>query len=291
MSYHLIELCCGSAALTVHLLGGRRSLLPYQGSKWRYRRELEAILDELGFKGPPGAVSLMDAGPWGAAWGALASPVGRPRVVKVLRELDEQDPHTVYKFLTSSAARQPWQVGGWVYAAEFLFLQRLAFGGKAVSTNSEGLWRSPGFNKTSAYGTPATERFGAIRPMVRSLIEAVEALPAWPVDRAAAQGDARLVSFSGLVRSPRGLPQVVYIDPDYQGTTKYPGCTLPRRDVVRLALDAQANGCAVLVSEAEPVEELVARGWKKQRLGIPKCGASPQQTIRQEWVTYCGGEP
>jgi len=283
MSYHLIELCCGSAALTVHLLGGRRALLPYQGSKWRYRRELEALLGELGFKGPPMAISLVDAGPWGGVWGLLGRPEERAAVVRILKELDQEDPHTVYKRLISSTARKPWTIDLAMWAAEFLFLQRLAFGGKAVSVNADGLWRSPGFNKTSAYGTPATERFGAVRPMVRSLIEAVEALPEWPANFGAAQADVTGVSLSGLVDFPR----VVYIDPPYQGTTRYPGCTLPREEVIRIALDAQTVS-AVLVSEAEPIEGLVARGWKKHRLGVPKCGASPQQTTRQEWVTYCG---
>jgi hypothetical protein len=47
--FHLVELCCGSAALTMHLLGKKKQqVVPYQGSKWKYRRELAQILADRG---------------------------------------------------------------------------------------------------------------------------------------------------------------------------------------------------------------------------------------------------
>ena len=62
---------------------------------------------------------------------------------------------------------------------------------------------------------------------------------------------------------PPPLPKgtVVYIDPPYVGTTGY-AHDLDRPAVVDLALKWHAAGATVAVSEAEPIPELVALGWR-----------------------------
>src|SRR5690606_2116007 len=133
---------CGSAAFTLHLLGARRAILPYQGSKWRFRKELEAIAEELGFVGPPDRVVLTDPGPWGRVMGVLLRRSARQHLIEELERLAAMDASAVFERLQGA----PVPEADSAFAAEFLFLQRLSFSGKAVGTR-RGCWASPGFNK------------------------------------------------------------------------------------------------------------------------------------------------
>ncbi len=65
--------------------------------------------------------------------------------------------------------------------------------------------------------------------------------------------------------------RVVYIDPPYRGTTAYLGDVRPptRAAVVRRALRAHEWGATVLVSEGEPIAELVELGWEVRELRGP----------------------
>ena len=294
-TYTLVERCCGSAALTFHLLGARRPIVPYQGGKWRYRRELTALLAELGFHGPPSRVVLTDPGPWGRVVRVLLDlPRGsREETRKILTRWSELEPRGVYDCLQGAETApedDPTIDGPAAFAAEFLYLQRLAFSGKAVGIRN-GRWSSPGFNKTSAYGTPGVPgRFGEIKPLPRALAlrlgEYASWLPRLDADAVlTACTDAR----SNLDRDAES-PHVEYIDPPYQSATKYPGGHLDRSEVVALALAAQARGSAVIVSEAGPIAELVDRGWRTRclREGTAS-GASPFKSRGAEWVTYTSG--
>lgn len=49
----LVEPCCGTAALSLHLLGATRQLVPRQGSKWAFRRILEERIASVAL-GRPG---------------------------------------------------------------------------------------------------------------------------------------------------------------------------------------------------------------------------------------------
>jgi hypothetical protein len=292
--YTLVERCCGSAALTFHLLGAKRAVVPYQGGKWRYRRELTALLAELGFHGPPSRVVLTDPGPWGRVVRVLLDlPHGSRREAgSILSRLTRTDPRGVYDCLQGAQAApqdDPSIDGPAAFAAEFLFLQRLAHSGKAVGLTPEGKWASPGFNKTSAYGVAATDKFGLVRPMIPALVEVIRA---YDRDLPALAADDVLTSDGEIAFEAVG-PVVEYIDPPYEGTTKYPNGHLDRAEVVALALAAQARGATVLVSEAAPVAELVElveRGWTTRCLRAGRSsGASPFKSGKAEWITYTSG--
>lgn len=76
---------------------------------------------------------------------------------------------------------------------------------------------------------------------------------------------------------------VVYIDPPYVGTTGY-GHDLPRSEVVALALRHADH--LVMVSEAEPVAELVALGWHAVDITSARVGQKRTFSKQQrEWVT------
>lgn len=286
----LYEPCAGSAALSMHLLGMKRSLMPYQGSKWRYRRELEWIIRRHGFVGKPDRFILSDPGPWGEFW----EYVGEGDLLAVLtglRRLTEEDPREVYDELMKGEEKYLHT------PADFLFLQRLSFSGKAVTYSGKRdrfggrLLTSPGFNKTSAYGAPATDKFGEVRPMIPSLIERLEELgrlldpyiemdmefPLW--------GDRD--SLQPALPSP-GPNSVVYIDPPYAETTGY-GDTLPREEVVEFALRMNERPHVfVMVSEAEPIQELIDLGWKAVKISEGRGGESSFKSKKEEWVTHNG---
>jgi len=81
-----VELCAGSAATTLQLLGGEHCKPPvsYQGAKTGISK---AILQVLGLHPGQGAdgVVLVEAGPWARAWAVLSSPEGCRAVAEVIR--------------------------------------------------------------------------------------------------------------------------------------------------------------------------------------------------------------
>ena len=285
-----MELCCGSSALTLHLTGTQRQLVPYQGSKWPLRKQLEALLVRLGYWGAPSEVLLSDAGPWA---NSMQTILQRPKDVgaalRPLVEEGEREPEALYARLNGGRVPAEKEQA----AAELLWLQRMAFSGKAVGTRAR-CWRAQGLNTTSARGVAATERFGAVRPLGRALLEATESVcPFEPVVGLRAQPDG-LHDFRPGALDMGGPRVVAFIDPPYVGTTGYPDGDLPRDDVVKLARDWKAAGSTVIICEAEPVAELAGEGWRSECLqeGRGESRARMQARARQpasrgwEWVTY-----
>ena len=274
----LVEPCSGSAALTLHMLGARRALLPYQGSKWRFRHSLERRICELGFAGAPAAVRLTDPGPWGHTLGVVFNAAQRRELVGLLRSWAAEDARRVYE-RTHGATVSDNPVCA---AAEHLFLQRLAFSGKAVGVR-DGRWSSPGFNTSSAYGLASTGRFGAVKPMVPSMIRVLEgydeqlrAVPVTVERRSAAGPDG-----------PIGHT-LVYLDPPYAGSTAYPNGSMTTDQVRALARGWRAAGAAVIVSEQRGIP---MESWKRQRLYRGRTDTSPFRGKQEEWVTWAAPLP
>ena len=277
--YHLIEPCAGSAALTMHMLGARRALMPYQGHKWRVRRQLAYLVEDMVGSGPPTDIVLTDPAPWGTAMGVILDRGKRREVVEILCEYEDQDPRDVYDDLHNVQV----PISDVVFTAEFLFLQRLAFSCKAVGSVG-GMWKSPGFNKSSAYGTAATEKFKVIYPMIPSLIRTLLSY-----DDALRED---VVVTSQRARAQDTIPKklkrrtVVYIDPEYKDTTPYPDGVMTRQDVVDLALAYKDLGASVIISEGEMIMELMELGWKCQKLRVGRNDTSNFRGQHPEWVTF-----
>jgi hypothetical protein len=258
----------------MHLLGARRAIVPYQGSKWRVRRQLTARAQALGFVGAPSHVMLADPGPWGSTMGVVLDPADRTELVTLLDGWTALDPRNLFDRLQGSPVpNDPIR-----YAAEHLFLQRLAFSGKAVG-EWDGCWSSPGFNPTSAYGTPATESFGAVRPMLRSL---VDVLRGYSLVR-----PERWITIRGRSLTANGVgPTLVYLDPPYAGTTDYPNGSMSEAQVVRLADWYVGNGAAVMVSEQRGLP-MIGEGWERDRVWTGRDDGSPFRGQQEEWLTWC----
>jgi len=276
MSYTLVETCCASSALTLHLLGARKSLMPYQGSKWKLRRALAEQAERLGFSGPPSHVVLTDPGPWGEAIGVVLDREKRARLLEELRKMDAMNPSYIYASLHGAPVPESDAV---IFAAQFLFLQRLAFSGKAVGIKS-GRWSSPGFNRTNAYGTPATDRFGRVRPMIPSLIRTLESYASMAeVNVTSSRASATpLTHVTG--------PTLVYVDPPYEGSTGYPNGTMGRVEVVSLAQACQEAGAAVMISEQHGLD---IPGWDRVELTPEKGHDSSFRGKQAEWLTCARG--
>jgi len=160
------------------------------------------------------------------------------------------------------------------------------FGGEAFATPAaevaSGFERVAGWITEHAGTHPGTEGFRGLhihRPNVDGFIPGRGALAAgcdrlasrWPpVAVLATIPDA--ATLSAMLGTPGDLEGVVcYMDPPYVGTTGYAD-DLPRADVVRIALDYHRAGAVVCVSEAVPVEELVAVGWHTADIGAGRKG-------------------
>lgn len=281
----LVELCAGSAALSMHLLGAEQSLVNYQGSKWSVRSELETVVRALGFEGPPSRVVLGDVSPIADA----VALVLRDRAA-VLAELQplvaagEADPAELFARLSKEPVpEQPAR-----RVAVLLWLQTMNYNGKAVGARVEldGMrWVVHGLNKTHAYGTDATASFGRVEPQGARLLEAVARAPALA-------GAVGLWGAEAIDPYLSG-PTLGFIDPPYAGTTLYPSGNLTRSEVVAEARKLAAMGVAVIVSEAVPIPELVADGWRPLRLrGATRKGSRQKfrrATGGEEWVTVNQG--
>lgn len=272
----LVEPCSGSAAFTLHLLGARRALLPYQGSKWRFRHSLEARARSLGFEGAPSRVRLTDPGPWGHTLRVVLDAGLRLDLIRTLERWSEQDPRSVYNGIHLA----PVSTHPVTAAAEHLFLQRLAFSGKAVGIR-KGSWASPGFNTSSAYGLAGTGRFGPVKPMIPSLIRVLRGY----ADQLRASATVHVQREPAHPPAAQASRTLVYLDPPYAGTTAYPNGAMDSEEVASLAQAWRCAGAAVMVSEQRgvPLDD-----WNRQQLYVGRNDTSPFRGKQAEWVTWSG---
>lgn len=283
--YTLIELCCGGAALTLHVCGARRSLVPYQGGKWRFRGTLASLMRDAGCDGAPLRVQLYDPGPWGIAAGAVLRASTRAGLIDHLDQMSRADARAVFDTLQGHRVPDdPVE-----FAAQFLFLQRLSYSGKAVGVRDH-IWRSPGFNSSSAYGVVGTDRFGNVNPMIPSLVKTLRSYASL------VEPEALECSQSGAQPPPGPCAEktIVFLDPPYAGSTAYPDAALDRAGVVALARAWHEAGASVMISEGEPIEALVEEGWRKQNIYAGRQDTSPFRGKQEEWVTLSpgwGGSP
>lgn len=232
MTRPLIELCAGSAALSLHL-SGLPYLMPYWGGKARNVKHLAE------YTGAIDGVELYDIGPWGDVWSVL--PKRHAEVCAAVAEMVEggEDPEEMWHRLSNS----PPPADPVEYVAVFLVLQRLAFRARPVRETG-GSWNNPGIGRTVAYGrVNTTGTFRDVKPQLPGFLRKLRAMGRFR-PHAARRMDARDVK-------PRG-GCVVLLDPPYEGTTGYGPEDLTRDDVHGIVEAWTWAGSDVLLTEAAP---------------------------------------
>jgi hypothetical protein len=274
-------------ALSSYLAGNKTNLMPNWGNKWRYRKDLEAIarqmLPDCSFE--VAFVSGTDPGAWGHAANVLFDARLRGTVLAHLRGMLAQGPPAAW-YRDLHGRTLPIQPPLALGIARFLYMQRIAFGSKPVRWLADGTLISPGYNKTSAEGVAATDKFGAVKPQIPSMLKRLEGMTADAariIQRAPADphGDGE-----GDAQSP--YARLELIDPPYVDTSKYPHA-FSRERVVQRARAQRANGWAGMVTETEPIRELLGDGWGCEEITKTRNGASPVRSKKREFVTFCDG--
>lgn len=228
----LIELCAGSAALSLHV-SGHSHLMPYMGGKYRYAKHLAE------FVGPVDSVELYDVGPWGRFWRCWGVGLGAD-ICEATTALVEsgEDVEAMWNRLRTS----PPPTGDAEWCAVFMVLQRLAYKSKPIAPK-DGKWSSHGIARTPAYGTAKSSSFGGVKPQLPTLVRRLRAM--LPFQCAGMEADARALI-------PRG-GCVVLLDPPYVDTTGYCKDDLSRSDTLAIARNWARAGSRVLITEAEPM--------------------------------------
>ena len=317
-----VELCCGSAAVTLKLLGGRYAVPPisYMGSKRGYAH---AILWAMGLRQGQGAdrVLLCDASAWGHVWGVLADRDRCLEVASIIRGWKDEDPRQLWERLREEH-RGEWD--GWTAQTTEWQATRLESVAAWLQCGSwsyrDGMPES-GFYAGNAY----TREFKALNGDVGTIpprsckgqSTRLESVAAWlQVSGASWKGNGKhyrdcATSHGGdLPITPEGIaaritpptaPITVYpgsaadidppddcdgvfmfCDPPYVGTTGY-SCDLPREDVLAIARKWSDAGAVVCISEAEPLD---LDGW--HHLDIASTRVGQRRTFSKcqtEWIT------
>lgn len=158
MTVRWAELCAGSGATTLQLLGGSRAapVVTWMGGKRRLAAPILAAMG-LDLRDPRvEGVLLADAGPWGWVWPALLDPRLAGEVAAVLRGWEGEDPQDLWRRL---AAAPPADAVS-VRAAGWLWLQGRSAPGVPLwwSSEHDGWRMGPEAARQRASGKPARQK-------------------------------------------------------------------------------------------------------------------------------------
>ena len=257
-----VELCAGTAALSLRLAHPRaRPPVSRMGAKTGYA---DVILRCMGLRPGQGAEHYLWCEPDAGVRLLLHAYRDRALATKaaaIIRGWKDEEPRALWERLRAEGPAvcppvDPREVARWAL--------RCAWTRSGRSIRPGDPYTGPG-----RPGGSETERSG-----IASRLTEAPNLPATIAD------DAREVDPPQL---PPGV--VAYIDPPYQGTTGY-AHLFPRAEwlpVVRRWRDA---GALVVVSEAEPIPELMSAGWHSVRIDGERRGQKRTFSKQQaEWLT------
>jgi hypothetical protein len=266
-----VELCAGSAAVALRLVGGEKIRPPvaYMGAKTRYAAR---ILETMGlYPGAPvSLVVLVEPGPWGRVWSVLVDPGKCGRVADVLESWAGCEARALW-----ARCKELYRSADEIEStAAFLFLQSREFRNKPVDERGD-FW-----GPLMQWGNVRDPYCGRRVPTILGTVRRLRVLAGltWPA----------VVVVSDIAESVCGLFSAgdrvfVYIDPPYLMSSKWYLYGLDREGVLDLARRWAAAGAVVCVSEREP---LPLPGWVA--VCITDVASSTQRTFtkdRSEWLT------
>lgn len=261
-----IELCAGRAAVSWRLQHGpkARPAGSRVGCKTGYATP---ILEEMGLTPGQGAEQYIWAEPDDGArflLSAMATPGLLTIVSAFIRDWDGEDPAAwfdTHRHLGLVHEDDPRSIARYFVLSQWSYRR-----GFPASGFNHGLHKRREANASGGHAANA-----------RTFLQEAELLK-----RAAAYRwpNLRVVEDARHVRPRRGY---VYIDPSYTSTkTRYPQ-NLTRAEVLDLALQWQAAGAVVAVSEAEP---LPLPGWRQVEITGRRSGQRRTFSRQQaEWLT------
>jgi hypothetical protein len=268
-----VELCAGSAAVSLRLVGGPHANPPigFQGGKRGYAR---AILGVLGLRQGLGAeeVWLNDAGPWGPVWRVLTTPGKAEDVAAIIRGWKDEEPRALWDRLKAEGwgeLTEAGEVAAWTVNADLSVDRSDRFSG--------------GFDAVKCYQPSSATWQGGSPWTTERAASRVEAVARWLY--CSGNADANGTRWGLENRTLNHGPQswvFCYIDPPYQDTTGYQH-DLPREDVITLARRWSDAGAVVCISEAVPIE---IEGWHHVEITSERKGQKRTFSNQQrEWLT------
>lgn len=261
---HLVELCAGTAAVSLCAIAGHpvQPITGYMGGK---RRWAPRIVSALGFDTfrRPGRVLLVDGGPWGEVWASVQRD--RRAVVRALGDLAVifgDDACAAWPILVAEPPAHDLAER----VARYLVMQARSANCIPVWWDGER-WTSPTGARQRQNGRVATQQ-GSRRlgpaymsgAMLRqkSTSRAAKSRGLVKITTLAARVAAlpdmsRVDVIHGDVRDVDPIPgAAMYIDPPYLHAPRY-ARLLPRADVLAIIDRWRAAGCRVVASEGEPL--------------------------------------
>ena len=261
---HFIELCAGSAALSMSL-EGNKSIISYAGSKWGYVQELLSLM-KLNSNDVE-HITVIDPGLWGIIHKGLVSKA-RSDVVNEINRLAEIDGRKLFDDIKPKQLLQDDTTEKCLgkRTAEALCKIAATFGGKEVG----------GFKGKHKH-RPSVDGYIPSRHTLGKRCAELHFNKEWTVIQDCAM---KISTVSSNART------VVFIDPPYKSTKGQYLNTLSRRKVVDLAERWAQVNADVYVCENEPVAELVNVGWLTKKLQ-KRCGQKRKDSkTTEEWVTF-----
>lgn len=264
---HWIELCCGSAAMTWHLLGDKVvAPVSYTGSKAGYAAEIAATIGI----GRPSSVTLNDPGTWGKIWPPVIATPTRVSDHLLTLATDSRDPKALFLDLSSMIDSE---ADPSIEAALRLCKVAGTFGGKEIGGFKGKHKLRPnvdGFIPNRRTIAERTLGFSKIDPTVQ-----------WKFFNQNAQTIEPPLCTKGTY---------VYLDPPYVGSESVYANSFSREDVLTTAIKWADAGANVIISEAVPLctaKELVDHGgWESIEL-ISRVGqARKNSKSTKEFITF-----
>lgn len=299
------ELFCGSAAVSLALVGGRNLKPPvaYMGGKRGYA---PTILAAMGLRCGQGAdaVLLNDAGPWGLVWQTLVSPGGADAVAAVIRGWKDEEPRALWGRLRAESPPDflgqgnPDDVARWVMLGCWSYRQGDPTSGGCVlpgerrqDTSAVAVavavaavarwlvlssWSYEAGNLSTGFVGPGERRQDTTATATATAGRIRAGVP----ESIAFQTDARLIA------PPADAEGCwVYLDPPYSQTTGY-AADCPRADVLAIARTWSNAGATVCISEASPLADDLGPGWDSMDITPERKGQARTFSVQQqEWIT------
>lgn len=269
-----VEPCSGGAAVSLRLMG-QRPLTPYLGGKAQFA---DAIIAALGIGCEPlDSIVLGDAGPWGTVWQTLATNGAWDAVARKVEQLGQIDVGRGLFDEIANAAPPDADTRAVNFTASFLILQSAAARGRPVYPNGDR-WMTPGYAHLSASGRAKGFKERLRPDLLAKRIRAMGAALARP-GRPFISGRCEFIETCADHVRRQARRVVVYIDPQYQGTTGYQH-SVPPETLRAVAEQWRSDGALVAVSEGVP---LPWDGWHHVRLS--RRGGGTRLGRVSEWLT------